>query len=182
MDLAPAYLAFAGPTAIGQGSLAEVVTAARAAFRADPTRRIALYDCQTGRLVDVDLASDAPPSVAEPPPGPGRPRLGVVSREISLLPRHWAWLSAQRGGASAALRRLVDAARKAGAGDEHIAAALDATHRFLWDFAGDLPGFEEATRALFARDFAAFDATTSAWSADLRAALIVFTQPARPPQ
>ncbi|MEZ4465295.1 MAG: DUF2239 family protein [bacterium] len=71
----------------------------------------------------------------------------------------------------------MDAARKAGAGDEHIAAALDATHRFLWDFAGDLPGFEEATRALFARDFAAFDATTSAWSADLRAALIVFRGP-----
>ncbi|MCB9549210.1 MAG: DUF2239 family protein [Myxococcales bacterium] len=180
MDPAPRFLAFVGTDALADGPLATVVAAARAAHAAQPDRRVALYDAATGRALDVDLTTDTPPTLTPPAPGPGRPRLGVVSREVSLLPRHWAWLSAQRGGASAALRRLVDAARKASAGDEEVAAAIDATHRFLWDLAGDLPGFEEATRALFARDLAAFDERTAAWPAGIRAALAVFTAPARP--
>ena len=100
--------------------------------------------------------------------GPGRPRLGVVAREVTLLPRHWDWLNDQPGGASAALRRLVDQARKANAGRDRIRRAQEATYRFMSAMAGDEPGFEEATRALFAGRPAVFDALTDAWPPDVR--------------
>ncbi|MCB1642856.1 MAG: DUF2239 family protein [Xanthomonadales bacterium] len=100
--------------------------------------------------------------------GPGRPRLGVVAREVTLLPRHWQWLSLQPGGASATLRRLVEQARKAGAEKESQRLAQDATFRFLNTLAGDLPGFEDACRALYAGQSEAFSACLKDWPADVR--------------
>ncbi len=85
-------------------------------------------------------------------PGPGRPKLGVVGREVTLLPRHWDWLSAQPGGASVTLRKLVEAARKQGQGEQKIRQTQDVAYRFMYAIAGDLPGFEEAARALYAWD------------------------------
>jgi len=99
--------------------------------------------------------------------GPGRPRLGVVGREVSLLPRHWDWLEAQPGGASAALRRLVDEARKRDPAQQRIRQAIEAAYRFMTALAGDRPGYEEATRALYAGDRARFASLIAAWPPDV---------------
>lgn len=141
-----------------------------------------VFEDRTGHAIDFDLVGSRAEVLkklaghpllarsAEAPParsGPGRPRLGVVSREVSLLPRHWRWLEAQRGGMSATLRRLVDEARKRGRGKELARDAREAISRFLWAMAGDRPGFEEATRALFARDDARLATLLRPWPRDI---------------
>ena len=100
--------------------------------------------------------------------GPGRPKLGVVAREVSLLPRHWEWLEQQPNGASAAIRRLVDQARSNDPGAERTRLAIEAASRFLSAMAGNLPGYEEATRALFGRDRQRFDELIGVWPKDIR--------------
>ena len=117
----------------------------------------------TGAQMDRPL-----PEVTEPPPSVGRPRLGVVAREVTLLPRHWEWLAQQRGGASAALRRLVDEARRAHAEADGQRLARERAYRCMSALAAHLPGFEEASRALFAGDGAAFERETLRWPPDLR--------------
>jgi hypothetical protein len=89
-----------------------------------------------------------------------------VAREVTLLPRHWDWLAKQPGGASVALRKLVEDARRDGRGDRR--ARQEAAFRFMAALAGNAPGYEEATRALFADDAAAFDAHSRLWPADVR--------------
>lgn len=101
----------------------------------------------------------------------GRPKLGVVSREVTLLPRHWEWLGRQPGGASAALRRLIEDARNAHAEQDARRAATEATYQFMQEMAGDQPGFEEACRALFARKESAFQLQTQGWPDDVQAYL-----------
>ncbi|OZA80746.1 MAG: hypothetical protein B7X77_02015 [Caulobacter sp. 39-67-4] len=113
----------------------------------------------------------APAEDAAAPRGRGRPRLGVVSREVTLLPRHWDWLAAQPGGASVALRKLVEAARRQGEGPERIRRSREAAYRFATAMAGDRAGFEAAMRALFAGDDAAFEARLVDWPADIAAQL-----------
>ncbi|HEX2675004.1 MAG TPA: DUF2239 family protein, partial [Polyangiales bacterium] len=103
-----------------------------------------------------------------PPAGPGRPKLGVISREVSLLPKHWDYLEAEPNGISAALRRLVEAAMKRNSGTQRARLALEATGRFMTTMAGDLPGFEEALRALYAKDHEAFEARIRKWPKDIR--------------
>jgi hypothetical protein len=100
--------------------------------------------------------------------GRGRPKLGVVSKEVTLLPRHWAWLGTQRGGASATLRRLVDEARRRNEGRDQVRRSQDATYRFMNAMVGDAPGFEEALRALYAGDAARFDQESAPWAPDVR--------------
>ncbi|MDB4949081.1 MAG: hypothetical protein JWM27_1730 [Gemmatimonadetes bacterium] len=123
---------------------------------------------------DAASASAAPTEMAggddEAPArrGRGRPRLGVVAREVTLLPRHWEWLSTQRGGASVALRRLVEAARRASEGQDRERQARNAAYRFMHALAGDLPGFEEAARALFAGERERFGDLVAAWPKDVR--------------
>lgn len=129
-----------------------------------------------GRGVDFDLSGSAGDvaarlAPAEAPRARGRPKLGVVAREVTLLPRHWDWLASQPGGASVALRKLVEAASRAASGPDRIRTARDAAYRFGSAMAGDLPGFEEAMRALFAGDDAAFEARIAIWPADIAAQL-----------
>jgi uncharacterized protein len=174
------FVGFVGTQLVGRGSLAEVALAAKRCLDRGATDRIAVFDDSSGRAIDVELTGSADQvaaRVAQHPAlvsernarrGPGRPRLGVVSREVSLLPRHWDWLAEQRGGASAALRRLVDAASKANASQDAVRLAIEAAHRFMWDMAGNLPGFEEASRALFAQDFDAFEQRSSSWPQGIR--------------
>lgn len=102
------------------------------------------------------------------PRGPGRPRLGVVAKEITLLPRHWDWLSSQPGGASAALRKLVDQARRASGGRDRVRVAQEAAYSFMSALAGNLPMFEEATRALFAYDRRRFGELIADWPEQVR--------------
>lgn len=125
----------------------------------DGRSRARLFDDETGRVAEL-----TPSGLAEPPRGRGRPRLGVVPREVTLLPRHWDWLARQPGGASAAIRRLVEAASKAPPSPE---ARREAAHLFLTETCGDRPGYEEALRALYRGDEARLDSLLAAWPEDI---------------
>jgi hypothetical protein len=142
-------------------------------FDRDAGTPLLIFQDQTGRQEDFDLRgplAEVLSRVLAPPPrpGPGRPKLGVVSREVSLLPRHWAWLQEQQGGASAALRRLVDQARKQEPAKERARQSKEATYRFLTAIAGNFPDYEEATRALYAGNRDGFEQRIVAWPVDVR--------------
>ena len=191
-------IAFDGSRRIACGPLREVVRLAKAVYDARPLARILVFNEQTSETIEIDWRGDAEqvlsrlpalaaaqaqtnaPLQSEPttPAGPGRPRLGVVAREVTLLPRHWEWLSTQPGGASVALRKLVEQARRAASSVDRIRQAQDATYRFMSVMAGCLEGFEEAARALFAADGERFAALIAAWPADLRAHLRELAAPA----
>ena len=159
----------------------EVALAAKAAVDRDDSVPVLVFDDETSRLVELDLRgtpqeivarlkADADPGVAVAEPrGPGRPRLGVVSREVTLLPRHWQWLGAQPGGASVTVRKLIDEARRVNDGRDRVRAAREVTYRFMTAMAGNYAGYEEALRALFAGKKARFDETIESWPADVRA-------------
>lgn len=130
-----------------------------------------MFDDQTGQQLDVDsrAVESRPPQDAEPQfRGRGRPRLGVVAREVTLLPSHWDWLNVQPGGASVALRKLVESARRTSGDRDRVRAAQESTYAFISAIAGNLPAFEEATRALFAYDRRRFSDLISGWPSDIR--------------
>ena len=170
--------AFAGVRLIGTGSLGEVVGTTWKYLDGGGTEPVVIFDDETSNTVEIDFRGSleetlarlpsAPADTPERRPGPGRPKLGVVSREISLLPRHWEWLTTQPGGASVALRKLVEVARKENAGKDQARLRRDAAHRFMWAMAGDFEGFEEASRAFFAADYARFDQLIQAWPEGVR--------------
>jgi len=162
----------------------------------DPRLDFLIFHDQTGEQVDVDLggtvteiaerlrpagtespAGEDPPGETAGPRGPGRPRLGVVAREVTLLPRHWEWLNEQPGGASVALRKLVDQARKANEGADRVRRSREAAYRFMVAMAGNLPGFEEASRALFAGARERLETQMQGWPPDARAYLRGLAQP-----
>lgn len=154
--------AFAGDLWIATGDEEEL----RATLHAMGTeaQSLLLFDDSTGRQVDIDLRGP----VQEISRARGRPRLGVQAREVTLLPRHWDWLAAQPGGASVTLRRLVEAARKDADTKPSPRAAMDAAYHFLTVMAGDRPGYEDAIRALYARDKAGFDLAAADWPSAIR--------------
>ncbi|MGK6306766.1 DUF2239 family protein [Variovorax sp. DT-64] len=170
----PTLTAFANFERIAAGPRAEVVAQLRA--RTD-AQSVFVFDDSTGERLDLDLredvraASEGPAADEQATRGVGRPKLGVVAREVTLLPRHWDWLSRQPGGASVALRRLIDEARRVHADGDAQRASREAAYRFMSAIAGDLPGFEEAARALFAGEGARFAELVSAWPEDVRAYL-----------
>ncbi|MBT2324134.1 DUF2239 family protein [Variovorax paradoxus] len=161
--------AFVGFRRVAAGPRAEVIALLRA--RADEVPPF-VFDDATGDRLDLDLreyATDLSENRDEQAArGVGRPKLGVVAREVTLLPRHWDWLSRQPGGASVALRKLVDEARRIHADRDAERAAREAAYRFMTAIAGDLPGFEEAARALFAGERARFDELVAPWPEDVR--------------
>ncbi|MBD7939893.1 DUF2239 family protein [Brevundimonas sp. Sa3CVA3] len=168
--------AFDGHTMIAAGPLAQVAAAMKAAH--DAGRAVLVFRDEDARPIDLDLRGDLPTVLArlpqeqpQPEPekrGPGRPRLGVTAREVTLLPRHWDWLASQPGGASVALRKLVEAALREAEGPDRMRRSREAAYRFMTAVAGDLPDYEEAVRMLFAGDWTAFDAHTEAWPVDVR--------------
>ena len=173
--------AFHDTTCLASGPLANVALAVKAALATGPEATILVFEDETGKVVDLDLrGSDAeiaaryePPASAaqeadDAPRGRGRPKLGVVAREVTLLPRHWDWLALQPGGASQALRRLVDEARKTDGGRSLTRAAQERTYAFIATMAGDRAGFEEASRALFAGDRERFAEHSRSWPQDIR--------------
>lgn len=194
----PPFSAFAGPKLLASGPLAEVAIAIKIATGAiaDP---IIIFDNATGKSLDIDLRGSHREIVARlpqpttiesetdapaEPRGRGRPRLGVVAREITLLPRHWDWLGAQPGGASVALRKLVENARRASGDRDRQRAARDAAYHFMSTMAGDRPGFEEASRALFAGDQRRFTELIANWPVDIRDHIVILAfrdQAAAPP-
>ncbi|MBS0231423.1 MAG: DUF2239 family protein [Proteobacteria bacterium] len=173
--------AFSGTHRIASGELRHVAMKAKQAFDASPERPVLVFDDADARTLELPLELPAADLLAwlsrpqqqasgapETPRRPGRPKLGVVPREVTLLPRHWDWLAAQPGGASVALRKLVDEARKVNAGDDRRRAAQEASYRFILVMAGDAPGFEDAARALFAGDAQRFESLLLAWPEDVR--------------
>lgn len=180
----PPYAVFAGLRRVALGSLAEAAVAARDAAEREPFAPVLVFDGESGAVVDLDLrgtAANVAARYAPPPAGParrGRPKLGVAAREVTLLPRHWDWLARQPGGASVALRRLVEAARKAeGAGDQ-ARRRRDGAYRFMSALAGDLPGFEAASRALFANDEPGLAQAIAAWPLDVQDQLLGYLRAA----
>lgn len=176
-------IAFSGHRSLGRGPLDQVALAAKTELDARFDATVLIFDDTTSEPVEVDFRGEpqdvldrlaAAMVVAQVAEGtgerrsPGRPKLGVVAREVTLLPRHWEWLSAQPGGASAAIRRLVEEARRNDGGAEVRRRAQEATFRFMNAVAGDLPGFEDAVRALYADDSEAFDAHVVGWPDDVR--------------
>jgi hypothetical protein len=183
--------AFDGPRLLSAGPLIDVALAVKSAMESGADGPLLVFDDATGAVIDLDLrggndaivarlqdghtqageAADAQPADADAdaePRGRGRPRLGVVAREVTLLPRHWQWLSERPGGASVALRKLIDEARHADAAEDRVRLSRERAYRFMAAMAGDLPGFEEATRALFASDRAGFERQAAHWPEGIR--------------
>jgi uncharacterized protein len=180
-----ATIAFEGDRAIASGDLREVARAAKERLDRRKDAAIQIFDAATGAPVDIDFRGgladvlarlpETAPSPAETDQaaapasrGPGRPKLGVVAREVTLLPRHWGWLAQQRGGASVALRRLVDEARRTSEDKDRIRHAQEAAYRFLSAMAGNRANYEAAIRALFADEPVRFAKLIAEWPADIR--------------
>jgi len=168
--------AFLGFRRIATGPILDVALAAHDAVREAPDQPLLIFSDEDARPVEIDLRGSAEEvaarlTVATPPSkpaGPGRPKLGVTAREVTLMPRHWEWLAAQPGGASVALRKLVEQARKADDAPARARQSQDAAYRFMSAMSGNEPGFEEASRALFGGNRAHFDALVEPWPADVR--------------
>jgi hypothetical protein len=168
------FTCFSGRRQVACGDAVSVAAAAvQAEAGSDP---VLIFDNRTGKRAELDrrhippVIFGAEPVAETPPPtapARGRPKLGVTAREVTLLPRHWQWLEGQAGGASAALRRLVEQARREDQGGERAREAQGAVYAVMSVLAGDLPGFEEASRALFARDDGKFDDILQTWPADI---------------
>lgn len=186
-------IAFAGSKLIASGELWEVAIAAKKSIDAGNISSILLFDDES-QLVEIDfrgsieefksklektLTAITPNSIADETKteqtGPGRPKLGVVAREVTLMPRQWEWLSSQPGGASVTLRKLVEAARKANEGEDQKRRAREITYRFMSAMAGNEAGFEEASRALFAKDKEKFDRLISPWGEDIRKHILLLS-------
>ncbi len=172
------FVAFAGAVRLASGPLFEVALAVRRALDRDPNLSVLVFDRRSAQVVDLDLRGSEADLAAryadlgEPAAKRGRPKLGVVAREVTLLPRHWDWLAGQPGGASITLRQLVEAARKAeGAGAKQRTAIA---YRFMAAVAGDLPGFEEASRALFAQDRERLETWMEEWPQELHDEVLKF--------
>jgi uncharacterized protein len=186
MSSAKCFTAFVGHRRLASGLLAEVAITIKKTTKPTGTEPILIFDDTSGRSIDLDLRGTdeeilarLPPSAPNPetitaesavsePRGRGRSLLGVVAREVTLLPRHWDWLAGQPGGASVVLRKLVEEARHAGGDRDRHRAARDAAYHFMSAMAGNFKGFEEASRALFADDRRRFGELVAAWPEDVR--------------
>jgi uncharacterized protein len=196
------FTAFIGDQRLVSGPLAEVALAVLKASKNPAAEPIVIFDDANGRPIDLDLrgterdiVARLPQPASNPetaaddlsapePRGRGRPKLGVVAREVTLLPRHWEWLGAQPGGASVALRKLVEEARRASGDRDRSRAARDAAYHFMSVMAGNLAGFEEASRALFADDRRRFVELIAGWPGDIRDHIVklAFSDRVEPPK
>lgn len=179
MPVVSHYTAFAGKRLLASGAAWEVGVAVRRAQDENAAVATLIFDNRMGRQIDFDLRGTDEEVAArlktsdeqqpqETSKGRGRPRLGVIAREVTLLPRHWDWLKGQPGGASATLRKLVDAARKQDGGRQTVRDSQQAADRFMMTMLGDQPGYEEAARALYAGDRTMFLSLSEPWPADVR--------------
>jgi hypothetical protein len=191
---ADAYIAFEGDRRIASGDLRDVAGAAKRTRDRSHDAAVLVFDVSTGEPVELDfrgtiddVLARLPKSLgaaaviddvaqAAAPRGPGRPKLGVVAREVTLLPRHWQWLAQQSGGASVAIRKLVEQARRTDQDGHRIRQAQQAAYRFLSVMAGDRPHYEEALRALFADDPVRFEKLIADWPADVRGHALLLAQ------
>lgn len=184
-DMPPTHTAFLEGQRLATGPLHEVAVAVLRAQQLQPEKIALVFSNASGKSADLDLrggeeAVAARYTVASPTPAPkgrGRPKLGVVAREVTLLPEHWDWLAAQPGGASVALRKLVHEARRKGGELEQTRQARDRAYHAMSTLAGNLAGFEEAARALFAGDRERLIAQMAAWPKDVREYVLQLAEP-----
>lgn len=194
MDAPNTYTAFDGMKLLCRGSLEDVVIKIKKKIGKAENSSILLFSDETGKIIDFNFFGNegdvrkrlsvyvGPDSVRKDSAGlrgessdsaknagPGRPKLGVTSREVSLLPRHWEWLATQPGGASATLRSLVEDAKKRTQATSVIKQAQERTYKFMSVLAGDLPNYEEALRALFKKEKAKFVSCIEGWPEDVKA-------------
>jgi hypothetical protein len=189
MDISGTYTAFEGNQMLFQGDLAKVVLKIKRKLGKSDQGSVLIFSDETGKPIDFNFQGTekdvlkrlevfvSPDEASKENQGPGRPKLGVISREVSLLPRHWEWLATQSGGASATLRKLVEEARKKSASGNHAKRAQECAHRFMSAMAGDMKGYEEALRALYKRDRRAFLALIEAWPHDVRVHAAALAEP-----
>ncbi len=180
------YTAFLEGRRLATGPLHEVAVAVLRAQQTQPEEHPLVFSNASGQSVDLNLRggedaiaaryTEAAP--AQAPRGRGRPKLGVVAREVTLLPEHWDWLAAQPGGASVSLRKLVHEARRNGGERDRIRQGRERAYQAMSTLAGDLPGFEEASRALFAGDHERLVAEMTTWPDDVRAYVLELAEPA----
>jgi predicted ester cyclase len=172
MQNEPLLVAFLGPRRVATGPLREVLLVLKRRFDEQRSEQLLVLELETGRQLQLDLGGAVDEvlerAVSKQRRGPGRPRLGVTSREISLLPRHWEWLEQQSHGASGSLRRLVEHAMKLTPGKERARRLRAALAQFLSAVAGDRPNYEEASRALFGGDMPRFEELIQRWPKDIR--------------
>ena len=196
------WIAFAKHRRIAHGTPKEVAAEVKRLTDAQADTAVLIFDAESSQPVEIDLRGSlaavlkrlpaeppqdatraevqTAPEASEPSRGPGRPRLGVVAREVTLLPRHWDWLGAQPGGASVALRKLVEHAQRASAAADQRRAAIESAYRFMHAMAGDATGFEEASRALFAGDSSRLQTEVAHWPRDVREHLLALAERAMP--
>jgi hypothetical protein len=171
-------IAFEGNRRIAIGTLAEVARKTKHLIDRESGSSILIFDASSSRQIELDFRGsidDVIKRITQPTApveenrkGPGRPKLGVVPREVTLLPRHWDWLATQPGGASVTLRKLVEEARKKNAEKDRKREEQEATYRFISVMAGNEPGYEEALRALYADKRDDFDRHTNPWPKDIK--------------
>lgn len=159
------YTAFHGMRRLASAATPQGLSQALAG---EPQGTVLVFDDSTGQQIDLDLREKPAETPEAEPRGRGRPKLGVIAKEVTLLPRHWDWLGVQPGGASVALRKLVEEARRASGDADRVRAAQEAAYRFMSALGGNLPEFEEATRALFAHNRRRFTELIAAWPEDVR--------------
>lgn len=166
------FSAFTGVTLLVTGGFDEMLRATKAHLDSGGSADLLIFDDSTGEQVDFDFHGNVEEVLrraARPEKkGRGRPRLGVIGREVSLLPRHWEWLDRQPQSASATIRRLIEAARKQDALGGDARRRIEAAGRFIWAMAGNYENFEESSRALYARDWARLRELTHPWPKDVR--------------
>lgn len=170
------FTAFLGSKRLASGALEEVALVAKQAIDRGAKQPLFIYNDSTGHSIDIDsrgsdaelLARLARPAPPLRPRGRGRPKLGVIAREVTLLPRHWQWLGSQPGGASVAMRKLVEAARRANQEIDQRRQKQEAAFHFMSAIARNLENFEEACRSLFASDRQRFRDLVAAWPTDIR--------------
>jgi len=188
MEQQNTYTAFEGSFFLVRGSLSEVVLKIKKHLGKSENSSILIFCDSTGKTMDfnfqgkqqdvikrleVFVSSEVPIENS----GPGRPKLGVISREVSLLPRHWEWLANQSGGASAILRKLVEDAKKKESGDSNLKLIQEKTYKFMSVMAGDLKGYEEALRALYKKDKKNFLSQIQLWPSDIKNYLVEISSP-----
>jgi hypothetical protein len=173
------FFAFDGALRIATGAPADLVHKVSAYLRENPQAQPLVFDAGTGKQVDLDLRGEPDTAEVEAPvrAGKGRPKLGVVAREVTLLPRHWDWLASQPGGASVTLRKLIERASKDPDPREQQQARATAAYHFMHAVAGNLPGFEEASRLLFAGKIAELKLLTTRWPGDIGAQVLALATP-----
>lgn len=173
-----------GTSMVATGSLQHVISSVKDTLEDRDLMQVLFFNDTTGKQIDVDFRGDID-SVIEglkehlgilpdpvlndnTPRRPGRPKLGVVSGEVTLLPRHWEWLKSQPGGASVTIRKLINEARRTGGTQGKVRAAQEATHHFMTAMAGNFPHYEEALRFLYAGDSDRFHHSIQEWAPDIR--------------